>query len=260
MNLFISPNFGTKSDSVKLIEAARKRGIHTSTLLNTWDTEKEKVFEYKKPSEEPSALYGEHAFCEFLAQEMHWNLYSNSLDWITKLPKEFVRRDVRYMTISEAIDLENESHSILGKQYIEPADDYCFHSGIYEKFPSVPLDTPILVHSHVEWTTKFRFIIVNGKIETYCCYKVANVFNEPSIHGMSFTGNGTTAVSFISTLLNHFNTAPACVIDIGFIQRGSVIDSGWAVCGTYPVWSSELYGCDPDKFLKALFVSCEPGD
>lgn len=248
MILYISPRYGSKSDAVSLIQAARKRDIETQTLLASWN-KPENIFSPNKIM----AVYGEHAFCEFIAEQMDLNLYQNSLDWVARLPHAYVKRLVHYMTLDEIIDTESQRQSILEKKILEPADDPCFQKAIYtDRFPRVPSDTPILVHGQHDWKTKYRFVIINGKIATYCCYQLMQVFNQPSIWGMEFTANETTAVGFMHSLLNHSKTAISCIIDVGFITG-----VGWAVVKTEPVWAADIYGCDPSKFLDALFACCE---
>jgi hypothetical protein len=255
MMLFISSKYGGRVDSVKLIEAARSVGIRTTTLLNTWNTDNAPgVY---SGAHEHVAPYGEHAFCEFLAQEMRLNLYSNSLDWVARLPKPMVKRNIKCMSLGDITDIESERRGILGIKHLEPADDACFMPGVHSRIPRAPRDTKVLVHDEVDWTVKYRFLIVNGRIESFCCFKLSAIFNNPSIHGTNFIGGSITAEAFMKTVLENHNTAPACIIDVGYIKPGVGGSSGgWGVCGTYPVWSSELYGLDPLAFLRALFVSC----
>lgn len=250
MLLLISAKYGTKPDAVKLIEAARARHADTITLLNNWEQTKESI---SVSREQMVAPYGEHAFSEFVAQELNLNLFQNCLDWTPRLPHHFLKRTVRYMTLGDAYDIEAQQHSILGKRVLEPADEQCFTTGIYEEsFPRVPKDTPILVHGDDEWVVKYRFIIINGQIASYCCYKVLNHFNTPTIWQNKYNHNGSTADGFVRTILNHFRVAPACVLDVGYIK-----DTGWSVWNTYPIWAADLYGCDPDAMLKGIFIACK---
>jgi hypothetical protein len=252
MLLLISPKYGTKPDAVALIKAARARGIEVETLLNSWSYAKQKAT-FGKTDGAAIAPYGEHAFCEFIAQELRLNLFQNSLDWVSRIPDQLTKRTVKHMTLAEAIDIESNRNSIINKQVLEPADEPIFSTGIYDqRFPRVPEDTQIIVHEAVDWLVKYRFIIVNNKIESYCCYRVSHIFNEPSIWQNKFTGSNTTSDAFVRTVLNHCKVAPACVLDVGYIKN-----TGWSVCNTYPIWSSELYGCDADALLKGIFVACK---
>jgi len=245
MILLISPRYGTRADTVKLIEAARVRGIKTQTLLNNWN------IDTLAPNEQ-CAVYGEQAFCEFVAQELRLNFYQNSLDWIARLPHAFVKRSIRYMRMREAIEIEENNHTILGRRLLEPADDIMdFDAGFYTKnFPFVPHNTNILVHSYHEWVAKFRFVVVNGKPVASCCYRLCDTFNLPAIWQVQYDTGGIDAKSFLDTLLDHVNCAPSCVIDVGYIKQ-----TGWAVVSTLPIWSAELYGCSPNNFLDALFAA-----
>jgi hypothetical protein len=248
MILFISPKYGSRSDSVRLIEAARRSGIKTETLLNSWENVSKTI-----SRGEDAALYGEHAFCEFIAQEMQWNLYQNSLDWVAKLPLTFIKRSIKCVTLEEVIEMENSGRCILDKRVLEPADDPCFQKGIHQtRFPRVPLDTPILVSLDQEWTTKFRFVVVNNKIVTSCCYRMCGIYNIPTIWKTHCELDGMTPERFMHTLLDTVNVAPGCVIDVGYLKN-----AGWAVSGTKPIWAAELYGCEPRPFLDALFAACQ---
>lgn len=248
MLLVISPKYGAKHDAALLKEAAKTKNIDTTTLVNSWSYTAQNI-----GGKMAVAPYGEHAFCEFIAQEMNINLYQNCLDWTARLPHHFLKRTLRYMTLGDVIDAESQNQSILGKRVLEPADEPCFLTGIWdERFPRVPKDTPVLVHGDDDWMVKYRFIIINGQIADYCCYKVCNIFNTPSIWRNKFNAKGVTEDIFVTTLLNHFRTAPACVLDVGYIK-----DTGWSVWNTYPIWSSEIYGCDPYVMLKGIFTACK---
>ena len=61
-----------------------------------------------------------------------------------------------------------------------------------------------------------------------------------------------TPQRFVDTLLDHVEVAPGCIIDVGYLKH-----AGWAVSGTKPIWSADLYGCNPNAFLDALFASCQ---
>ena len=248
MILFISPKYGIRSDAVSLIQAARARGIRTETLLNNW-----RGIENLVGADERVALYGEHPFCEFVAQEMRWNIYQNSLDWIARIPQHFRKRSIRYMTMEEVIDTEATNQSVLEKRILEPADEPCFQTAIYQsRFPRVPNDTPVLVSTDHEWTAKFRFVIVNKKIAARCCYRISNVVNTPTIWNTRFEYGGIDDVTFVENLLEQVNCAPGCVIDVGVIK-----DAGWAVASTRPIWTAELFGCNPAGFLDGLFAACK---
>lgn len=249
MVIFISPKFGLKPGTVQLIQAARTKGIETNTLLNSWRYDEK---ELNVKSFIHGAPYGEHSFCDFIAQEMKWNLFQNSFDWVAKLPTGLLKRHIKYSTIREAKELD-KNQLIINNKVLESVGDPLFMTAIHGKFPDVPPETPILIHSDVEWIVKYRFVIINGKIATFCCYRVFSLFNTPSIWNNSFKGENTTAEAFVQTILNHFETAPACILDVGFIK-----DTGWSVVGTYPIWTSDLYGCDPFEFIKGIFTACKP--
>jgi len=249
MILLISSRYSARADVTPLIETARENGIEVCKFLNSWSTHEQTLSVKKR-----GAIYGEHAFAEFAAEQLGWNLYQNSPDWITKLPQAFLKRNVKCYELRALKKLEQDKKVILGKKFLEPADEPCFQPGIYDKFPNVPPDTLILAHTVQDWKVKYRFVIVNQKIVTYCCYKLLNMFNDPVIWDTVYLDkqSGVTAPSFVQTLLNHNNCAPSCVIDVGFAE-----ELGWSVVGTYPIWAASIYGCNPNQFLKGIFSCCE---
>ena len=46
--------------------------------------------------------YGSQLFCEAIAQQMNWKLKANSFDWLTKVSKKYLKRNVDFMTLAEA--------------------------------------------------------------------------------------------------------------------------------------------------------------
>lgn len=249
MMLFISPNYGEKRDGALLADCAKKRGVKVHTFFNSWSRSNNIL----TPNEK-GAVYGEQAFCEFIAQEMRWNIYQNSLDWTARLHKSFLKRSVRCLPLKNLKNEEKQSSGILDRKYLMPADDKLFQSGIYtDRFPKAPSDCPILVSDIVDWSIKYRFIIQYQEIATYCCYRIEHIHNNPSIWQCQAEYAGITAHQFVSALLERVNCSPACVIDVGYIKG-----AGWAVDKTLPIWSSEIYGCRIDRFLDALMVSAVP--
>src|SRR5690349_11764588 len=78
----------------------------------------------KKPIGIP---YGSQLFCEVIAQQMGWTLHANTFDWLTKVPKKYLKRQVDFMTLAEAKELNSTM-----KKFIKPADDKCFDAKVYE--------------------------------------------------------------------------------------------------------------------------------
>ena len=46
--------------------------------------------------------YGSQLFCEVIAQQMKWKLKQNPFDWLTKVPRKYLKRKVDFMTLAEA--------------------------------------------------------------------------------------------------------------------------------------------------------------
>lgn len=250
MILFISPEYGNSPGAITLLQAAQKRNIRCETLHNAWTGKL--LTRYPEAGTE-GAPYGNNAFAEFLGQELRWNLRQNSLSWILQLPKQLVKRDIRRMTADKMHEEQQFKRNMLGN-FFEPVDGRSFLPGTYDNgLPDLPDEEEIFVSEPVVWTVKYRYVIIDGRIASWCCYRVFNVFNNPSIWRNLTQEKGVTNDSFVRTVLDHYRGAPAYILDVGFIK-----DRGWAVVGSYPMWSSEVYGCDGDAFLQGLFTACEP--
>lgn len=245
MILFISPNFGQRENIKNLISAAREQNIKTEICFLKFN--KNLI-----TNDEFCAVYGEEAFCEWVAEECNLNLHQNSLDWIAKVAHPFVKRKINFLTLQEAKKEQKLNNSILNKKRIDPADDKCFKGGVLDAFPNVSDSTPILLSDNVDWKFKFRYIIKEGKVVTRCCYQIDKLFNNKTTSQTNIKVAGIDNNSFMQTILTHINCAPSCVIDIGVNKETNM----WGIIKTKPIWASDFLGCDPQFFLDALIHSC----
>lgn len=250
MLLFVSPAFAARQSLEPLYTAARSHGIEVRKMLATWNKDRECA---AIPHNSVGAVYGEQPFCEFIAQEMKWALYQNSIEWLSELPHTFLKRSIKYMTLADAKELEKASGSVLDRRFIAPADEVSFSTAIYvDRFPAVGDETPVFLSSNELWDVRCRYVILNGKIVTNCCYYAYNTFNEPIIWDAVCNLGNNTATNFMNTVLDHVRVAPSCVVDIGYLKEG-----GWAVIGSQPIWTANIFGCKPLPFLRALMSSCK---
>jgi hypothetical protein len=192
--------------------------------------------------------YGSQTFCEVIAQQMGWKLKQNPFDWLAKVPKFLLRRQVDFMTLGEAKKL-NE------KKFIKPADDKCFDAKVYDvgEFnpPSVvPDDYPVLVSEVVNWSMEYRcFVDVPhqyARSSTWSNYLFHGQINEPTLHQM-IPGDVPHIETFLSDVIDYGPPLVPSVVDVGIIPG-----KGWAVIETNPAWASGLYGCDPISAFRVI--------
>lgn len=199
------------------------------------------------------AAYGSQTFCEVIAQQMGWKLKQNSFDWLAKVPKFLLQRQVDFMTLGEA-------KKITERKFIKPADDKCFEAKVYEpgEFnpPSVvPDDYPVLVSEIVSWSMEYRCFIGNDEEYihpyTWSNYLFHGQINEPTLHKM-IPGDVPHIDHFLSDVIEYGPTLVPSVVDVGIIPG-----KGWAVIETNPAWASGLYGCDPIYAFQVIADSIE---
>ncbi len=194
--------------------------------------------------------YGSQLFCETIAQQMGWKLLLNSFDWLAKLPEEYVKRKVEFMTLGEAMKLSE-------KKFIKPADDKVFEAKVYapgELIPhaDIPLDTPTLVSEIVQFDLEYRcFVLPKKTVRTWSNYICFEHLAEPKFWHMISLDDEDPRDFVEHLLFDNEETAPS-VIDVGRIPG-----KGMAIIETNPAWASGLYGCDPVAALKVMAAACK---
>lgn len=189
--------------------------------------------------------YGSQLFCEAIAQQMNWKLKANSFDWLTKVSKKYLKRNVDFMTLAEAKKI-NE------RKFIKPADDKCFDAKVYDPGtfnPSKFIEEsyPTLVSDPVNFTDEFRCFVRNQRVVTGSCYILnKEIATEKQYNDYSkFKDN---PIDFFDHLLVSGEiVSKSAVVDVGLIDGNK-----WAVIESNPAWASGLYGCDPVEALLTM--------
>lgn len=253
MILITQPRVGTSHNEILALQmAAREIGWEVLSAPCGWRLDDNLINSGTK-----GIPYGSQTFCEVIAQQMNWTLKQNSFDWLAKVPKEFTKRQIDFMTLGEA-------KKISERKFIKPADDKCFDAKIYEPgefkpHESIQDDYPVLVSEIVDWDMEYRVFVGHGesnrRVFTWSNYLFYGEINNPQLHNM-IPGNLSHIDDFISAMLwscfkNNIDIVPS-VIDVGIIHN-----KGWAVIETNQAWASGLYGCDPMQALKVMEASCE---
>jgi|SRR6185436_5320191 len=239
--LFITqPRVGISHNEILALQiSAREYGWDVIPADSSWRLDEELIA--KKQLGVP---YGSQMFCEIIAQQMNWKLHQNAFDWLARLPKHYLKRQVDFMSLKEAKNLHV-------KKFIKPADDKCFDAKVYEVGTFKPSDLisedyPVLVSEIVKWDLEYRCFVKNGIVYTWSNYLFFGEVNERKYKYM-IPGDDIRPDQFVLNLLNEIGETPNCVIDIGIIHN-----KGWAVIETNPIWASGIYGCDPYKIIEAM--------
>jgi len=192
--------------------------------------------------------YGSQLFCEVISQQMGWKLKANPFDWLTKVPKRYLRRQINFMTLAEAKKIDV-------RKFIKPADDKCFDAKIYEPGEFQPAKEieesyPTLVSDIVEFTHEYRCFVKDRQVTTWSCYIWDKHIAEPNefeniVDKIGYPDDFLMDVLFSTTSEN-------AVIDAGLING-----KDWAVIESNPVWASGLYGCDPAEVLLTMEKAVE---
>ena len=197
----------------------------------------------------PGVPYGSQLFCEVISQQMGWKLKANPFDWLTKIPKKYLKRQVDFMTLAEA-------KKIGVRKFIKPADDKCFDAKVYEPGEFQPAkeiedNYPTLVSDIVEFTHEYRCFVRDRKVVTAgSCYIWESHIAEPR----EFE-NLVPNLEYPEDFLNDVLFSTECensVVDIGLIDG-----KDWAVIETNPCWASGLYGSDPVEALLTMEKAVE---
>jgi len=241
--IFISqPRAGRLHNEILAMQmAARAAGWDTHGAHFGWRLPDEII-----ESKVAGCPYGSQTFCEVISQHMGWGLVGNSFDWLTKFPKEFLKREVSFYLLKDARNLEFE-----GSRFIKPADDKCFDAKLYtvhEFNPPIVVqdDTPVLVSDPVDFVEEYRCFVDGNKCLTVSCYLYHGEINEPK-HWHN--PNCTEAEKFVNQALSVVLTTPS-VVDVG------IMEDGWAIIESNQAWASGIYGCDPSSVLSVLEKTC----
>lgn len=203
--------------------------------------------------QQPGAVYGEQYFCEAIAEQMGWKLLKNPIDWIAKLPEEYIHRKVSFMKLEEARKISEE-------RFFKPADNPTFISRIYSSGLELPInpifnDDPVIVSDVMKFTSEYRCLVKDRQVIAACCYwlKKAGMEKAEINEQRNYENNIEVVIEFVNKLVSDIRVdmAPAVVIDVGRFKKDT-----YTVIGTKPVWRAAAYGCEQVAFLDAIQSAC----
>jgi hypothetical protein len=230
------------SDSQALQQVALEQGWRVERLAN-----------WRPPSwlrDESLVLYGEPLFADVVAGPLGLALLECPPDWLTRLPSQYLQREVRSATLAEA-------RGCTAPTFIKPALDKCFQAGVYSTGTALlatvavlPETTPVLLSEPVEWEIEFRCFVLERTVSAMSAYLREGELVEAEDGSWPASPEETTeAEKYIHSVLADpaVPLPPAVVVDIGRIAG-----QGWAIIEANAAWGSGLYGCDPEYVLAVL--------
>lgn len=188
--------------------------------------------------------YGGQTFCEVIAQQKNLRLIRNSFDWLARVPEEFVKRQIQFMTLGEAKKIKE-------RKFIKPCDDKCFEAQVYDVGTFEPPeiisnDYPVLVSDEVEFELEYRCFVMDGQVKTWSNYLHRGEINSLD-KAYVLPADLEPVTDFANRMLKSMPDTVPSVVDFGVIKG-----KGWAVIETNEAWASGLYHCDPEQALNVI--------
>lgn len=214
-----------------------------------------RVPEELKTTHTSLVLYGEPLFAEAVADQVGLVLLEPSVNWLTRLPHEYLQRDIELMTLAEARTRPTPA-------FVKPADGKIFDPKVYQTGDGLPsddqvdADIPVLRSGIVDFRLEVRCFVINRRVVTLSPYWRNDALANNVEGAWPFLKDEeTSALHFADKILadSRVNLPPSCTLDVGKLPDGS-----WAIVEANPCWGAGLYGCDPTSVLQALQHSIIP--
>ena len=233
--LILSPRYS--DDSIKLRRAAISLGWDVMRLA-CWRCPED--FEPDEP-----VLFAEPLFNQAVAEELGLAVIGPPEDFLVRLPREYVGRDVRLITAAEA-------RTLPGPVFLKPPNHKTFPAKVYSsgaELPEMPGDDPVLTSDPVEWLAEFRFFVRERRVGAWSPYWLNGALARDGDEWVVEPGLATATRGMVDRLLADLRVdlTAALVIDAGVI-RGV----GPAVVEANEASGAGFYGCDPRDVLEVL--------
>lgn len=222
--------------------------------LDDWSVER--LHSHRPPASlrgKDIAVYGEALFANIVADELELALLEPPFDFLTRLPQDYLLRDVRFATLSDARSLDAPA-------FIKPAYDKSFDAHIYRSgkdlpdASTLPDDLPVLISEPVTWEMEFRCFVIERQLATMSIYALAGHLARAEDGTWPVHADQAKAARQFATQVLHNQSVdlpPAFVLDIG-----KIAGRGWAVVEANPAWASGIYDCKPADILRVLQRAC----
>jgi hypothetical protein len=233
--LILSPRYS--DDSIKLRRAA---------IALDWDVIR--LASWRCPDDfdpEEPVLFAEPLFNEAVAEQLGLAVIEPPEDFLVRLPREYVGRDVRLMTALQA-------RTLPGPVFLKPPNRKTFPAKVYAsglELPEMPDDDPVLVSEPVEWAAEFRFFVRDRQVHAWSPYWLDGALARKEDEWVVEPDLAAATRELVDRLLidSRVELPAALVIDAGVI-RGV----GPAVVEANEASGAGFYGCDPRDVLEVL--------
>lgn len=194
-------------------------------------------------------IYGEPLFAEAVCDQLGLALLEPSVDWLTRVPPEFLGRRVRLTTLAEA-------RACADRQFVKPAEGKTFEAQVYAGGAELPTEefvdgsTPVLCSEIVDIQLEVRCFVKHRQLMTLSPYWRNGETAETEDGAFPFLeGEETEARSALAKFLAHpeVELPPGVVVDLGRLADGR-----WLVIEANPCWGAGVYGCDPEAILQTI--------
>ena len=176
-------------------------------------------------------LYGNHIFCEILAQKLSLQLVRPPDALLARLPTALLGRAVSAATLGGPLRFP---------RFYKPLAPKLFRAAVYPdpaaleaEIQGLPPETEILVSDVVSFAAEARAFLLDGIVRTCSLYEGAG-----ELQGVRAL---CTAVAAQGALPR------TCVLDAGWIDG-----VGWVLVEANASWGAGLNGCDPAAVVACL--------
>jgi hypothetical protein len=233
--LILSPRYS--DDSIALRRAAIALGWDVMRLAS-WRCPDD--FEPEDP-----VLHAEPLFNTAVAEQLGLTVIEPPEDFLVRLPREYVGRDVRLTTAAEA-------RALAGPVFLKPPNQKTFPAKVYAsgaELADMPDGDPVLTSEPVEWVAEFRFFVRERKVRAWSPYWLNGAVARNGDEWVVEPNLAAATRSLVDRLLDdpRVDTPAALALDAGVI-RGI----GPAIVEANTASGAGIYGCDPRDVLDVL--------
>jgi hypothetical protein len=233
--LILSPRYS--DDSITLRRAAIDLG---------WDVMR--LASWRCPEDfepEESVLHGEPLFNTAVAEQLGLTLIEPPEDFLVRLPREYVGRDVRLLTAAEA-------RMLPGPVFLKPPNQKTFPAKVYAhgtELPEMAGNDPVLASEPVEWVAEFRFFVRDWQVRAWSPYRLHGALARKDDGWDVDVDLMATTRGLVDRLLDApgVDLPAALVLDAGVIREvgPAILEANTASC-------AGIYGCEPREVLEVL--------
>src|SRR4051794_28350359 len=233
--LILSPRYS--DDSIKLRRAAVALGWDVIRLAS-WRCPDD--FEPEEP-----VLFAEPLFNTAVAEQLGLTVIEPPEDFLVRLPRENVGRDLRLITASQA-------RTLPGPVFLKPPNRKTFPAGVYAsgaELPDMPGDDPVLASEPVEWVAEFRFFVRDRQVRAWSPYWLHGALARKDDEWVVDPDLMRMTRGLVDRLLDDSRVD---IPDSLVLAAGVIRDVGPAVVEANTASGAGIYGCDPSEVLEVL--------